>query len=143
MREEAVLTSEVEVTAIPYGDKITLTAASPVIRRRIPQTSSVESADTPSGGRICGRMAARKKICVDPVSTTRHTVASSRSDVRRSPAARASRGLPGGTPHATSAEQAQSIAPPRTKDRRNPRRAATTAPTAGPSTCPSVMPDWI
>ena len=31
MREEAVLTREVEVTAIPYGDRITLPAASPVI----------------------------------------------------------------------------------------------------------------
>ncbi len=118
-------------------------AASPVIRRRNPPTSSVESPDTPSGGRICGRIAARKKIWVDPVSTTRHTVTSSRSDVRRSPAAFASRGLPGGTPQATRAEQAHSIAPPRMNESRNPRRAATTAPTAGPSTCPSVMPDWM
>ena len=31
MREEAVVSREVEVTAIPYGDKITLPAASPVI----------------------------------------------------------------------------------------------------------------
>jgi probable FeS assembly SUF system protein SufT len=31
MREEAVLNREVEVTAIPYGDKITLPAKSPVI----------------------------------------------------------------------------------------------------------------
>ena len=31
MREEAVLTREVEVTANPYGDRITLPAASPVI----------------------------------------------------------------------------------------------------------------
>ena len=31
MREEAVLTREVEVTAIPYGDRITLTEGSPVI----------------------------------------------------------------------------------------------------------------
>jgi probable FeS assembly SUF system protein SufT len=31
MREEAVLLREVEVTAIPYGDKITLPAKSPVI----------------------------------------------------------------------------------------------------------------
>ena len=31
MREEAVVTREVEVTAIPYGDKITLPAGSPVI----------------------------------------------------------------------------------------------------------------
>ena len=55
----------------------------------------------------------------------------------------ASRGLPGGTPQATRAEQAHSITPPRMKESRNPRRAATTAPTAGPSTCPSVMPDWM
>jgi hypothetical protein len=88
-------------------------------------------------------MAARKKIWVEPASTTRHTVTSSRSDVRRSPAALASRGLPDGTPHATRAEQAQSIIPPKTNDSRNPRRAATTAPTAGPSTWPRVMPDWM
>ena len=31
MREEAILAREVEVTAIPYGDRITLPAASPVI----------------------------------------------------------------------------------------------------------------
>jgi probable FeS assembly SUF system protein SufT len=31
VREEAVVTREVEVTAIPYGDKITLPAQSPVI----------------------------------------------------------------------------------------------------------------
>ena len=31
MREEAVVTREVEATAIPYGDKITLPAGSPVI----------------------------------------------------------------------------------------------------------------
>ena len=31
MREEAILTREVEATAIPYGDKITLPAKSPVI----------------------------------------------------------------------------------------------------------------
>ena len=31
MREEAILSREVEVTAIPYGDRITLTEGSPVI----------------------------------------------------------------------------------------------------------------
>ena len=31
MREEAILGREVEVTAIPYGDRITLPAGSPVI----------------------------------------------------------------------------------------------------------------
>ena len=31
MREETVLMRDVEVTAIPYGDKITLTSGSPVI----------------------------------------------------------------------------------------------------------------
>ena len=63
-------------------------AASPVIRRRNPPTSSVASPDTPSGGRICGRIAARKKICVDPVSTTqarRHQLARRRPPVARGP----------------------------------------------------------
>ena len=118
-------------------------AAMPVAKIRNPPTSRVDSGATPSGGRIWGRIEVRKKIWVEPASTTSDTVTSSRSEVAPLAAAAASRGLPVGTPHDTRAEQPHSMNAPSTNERRKPTRAATSAPAAGPSTWPRVMPDWM
>src|SRR5215470_1505926 len=55
-------------------------AAAPVAKRSRPPTSRVMGGLTPRRGRTWGSMAVRKKICIEPESTRRHTVATSRTE---------------------------------------------------------------
>src|SRR5215468_6599492 len=55
-------------------------AAAPVAKSRRPPTSSIMGGLTPRRGRTWGSMAVRKKIWMEPDSTKRHTVVTSRTD---------------------------------------------------------------
>ena len=57
-------------------------AARPVTKMTTPPTSSVSAGGMPSGGSTWGRIAVRKNTWLEPARTSRHTVATSSSEVR-------------------------------------------------------------
>ena len=122
-------------------------AAAPPPRRRRRSARrrprACRPATTPSGGRISGRIAGRKKTWTDAPRMMRTTAVTSRTPsvalaVAVACALRSARERP----IARRRRARQEDDPPTTHDARKPSRAAAIAPTSGPITCPTVIADW-